>query len=61
MVFTSNGSRNIEIDRRFDKGNGVLSELCRSVVTKQELSRTAKLSVLQSLFRFSGSVTNLGF
>jgi len=46
VVFTSNGRRSEEIDTRIGKAiNAVLRELYRSVVTKRELSITAKLSV----------------
>jgi len=50
VVFTSDGSRNKGIDTRIDKANPVLPELYWSVVTKRELSKTAKLSVFKSVF-----------
>ena len=50
MVFTGDGSRNKEIDTRVGKANAVLRELHCSVVEKQELSQTAKLSVFRSIF-----------
>ena len=50
VVFTSDESRNKEIDTRIGKANAVLRELYRSVVAKRELSNTAKLSVLKSVF-----------
>jgi len=50
VVFTSDGRRNEEIDKWIGKANAVLRELYRSVVTKQELSNTAKLSVFKSVF-----------
>ena len=54
VVFTSDGSRNKEIDTRIGKANAVLCELYCSLVTKWELSKTAKLSVLNgSLVRSS--------
>jgi len=49
-VFTSDGRKNKEIDTLSDKVNAVLSELHRSVVTKQELSNTTKLSVFRLVF-----------
>jgi len=39
-----------EIDTRIGKVNAVLCELHRSVLTKRELSSTAKLSVFKSIF-----------
>jgi len=50
VVFTSDGSRNKEIDTRFGKANAVLRELYYSVVTKRELSKNAKLSIFESVF-----------
>jgi len=50
VVFTGDGSRNKEIDTRVGKANAVLRELYCSVVAKQELSQTAKLSVFRSVF-----------
>ena len=50
MVFTSDGSRNKEIDTRIGRANAVLRELYFSVVTKRELSKTTKLSVFKSVF-----------
>jgi len=50
VVFTSDGSRNKEIDTRIGKANSVLRELYCSLVTKRELSKTAKLSVFKSVF-----------
>ena len=50
-----------EIDTRIGKANAILRELYRSVLTKRELSNTAKLSVSnQSLFRSLPMVMNLG-
>jgi len=48
VLHTSEGRRNREIDTRIVKASAVLRELYRSVVTKQELSNTAKLSVSKS-------------
>jgi len=47
VVFTSDGSRNKGIDTRIGKSNAFLRESYCSVVTKRELSKTAKLSVLK--------------
>ena len=49
MVFTNDGRRNEDLTR-IGKVNAVLRELYRSVVTKRELSNTAKLSVFISVF-----------
>jgi len=50
VVFTSDGSRNKEIDTRTGKANAVLRELYCSVVTKRELSKNTKLSIFESVF-----------
>ena len=53
VVFTSDGRQSEEIDTRVANANAVQRELYRSVVTKWELSNTAKLSVFtvdRSLF-----------
>ena len=50
VVFTSDGRRKEEIDKWIGKVNAVLRELYRSVVTKQDFSKTAKLSVCKSVF-----------
>jgi len=50
MVFTSDGSRNKEIDTRIGKGNAVLRELHCSVVAKREILKNAMLSVFKSVF-----------
>jgi len=50
MVFSSDGSRNKDIDTRIGKANVVLCELYCSVVTKREISMTAKLLVFKSVF-----------
>jgi len=44
VVFTSDGSRNKEIDTRTGKANAILRELYCSVVAKRELSKTWALS-----------------
>ena len=58
VIFTSEGIRSKQIDTRIGKANSVLRELYCSVVTKRELSITAKLLNL-SLFRSSPVVMNL--
>ena len=50
VVFTSDESRNKGFDIRICKANAVLRELHCSVMTKQELSKSANLSVLKSVF-----------
>ena len=50
VLLTSDGRWGDEIDTRFGKANAVLRELYRSVVTKWELSNTAKLSVFKLVF-----------
>jgi len=50
VVFTCDGSRNKEIDTRVGKANAVLREFDCSVVAKRELSKTAMLSVCNSVF-----------
>jgi len=50
VVFTNNGWRNKEIDTRIGKANAVVHELYRLVITKSELSDTAKPSVFKSVF-----------
>jgi len=50
MLLTSDERRNKEIDTRIGKVDAVLRELYRSVVTKRELSNTAKLPVFKSVF-----------
>ena len=47
VVFTSDGSRNKEIDAWIDKANTVLREFYCSVVAKRELSKNEKLSVFK--------------
>ena len=47
---TSDGRLNKEIDAWVGKANAVLCELYHSMVTKLELSNTAKLSVCKSVF-----------
>ena len=49
-LFTSDWRWGEEIDTRIGKASAVLRELDRSVVTKWELSNTAKLSIFKSVF-----------
>jgi len=58
VIFTSEGIRSKQIDTRSGKANSVLREHYCSVVSKRELSITAKLLNL-SLFRSSPVVMNL--
>ena len=48
VVFTSDRRQSAKVDIRVVKVNVVWRELYRSVVTKRELSNTAKLSVFKS-------------
>jgi len=48
VLLTSDGRWNKEINTRIGKANAVQRELYRSVVTKLELSKTAKLSVFKT-------------
>jgi len=50
VVFKSDGKQNKENDTRIGKATAVLRELYRSVVTKWELSNTAKPQVFNSVF-----------
>ena len=50
VVFTSDRSRNKGIDTWIDKTTAVLRKLYCSVVTKRELSKTAKHSVFKLIF-----------
>jgi len=59
VVFTSDGRQHRDIDTRIVRQ--IFRELYHSIVTKQELLNTTKLSVLnRSLFRSSAMVMNLG-
>ena len=40
----------MEVDTSIGEANAVLRELCHSVVTKRELSNTAKLTDYKSVF-----------
>jgi len=63
VVFTSDQSRNKGLDIWIGKANSVLRELYCSVVTKRELTMTAKLLQFlnRSLFRSSPVVMNLSW
>ena len=50
VAFTSDGKQDEEIDMRTGKASAVMRALHRSVVTKRELSKKAKLSVFKSIF-----------
>jgi len=50
VLFMSDGRRNEKIGTPTGKANAVLREPYPSVVTKWELSNTAKLSVFKSVF-----------
>jgi len=50
VVFTSDRRWSEETDAWITKANAVLRELYRSVVTKREVTSTAKLSVFKSAF-----------
>ena len=50
ILFTSEGRREREIDRRIGAASAVLRTLNRSVVVKRELSRKAKLSIYRSIY-----------
>ena len=50
VVFTSDVRRNRKIDTRIAEQNAVLHEIYRSVVTKREIWKAAKLSLFKSAF-----------
>ena len=50
VLFTSEGRTEQEISRRIGAAGAVLQSLRRTVVTKRELSRKAKLSVYRAIF-----------
>jgi len=50
LVVTRERKRNKGIDMRIGKANAVLRELYHSVVTKREVSNTAKHTVYKSVF-----------
>jgi len=50
VVFTSDESRNKGVDTWIVKANAGLRELSCAVVTKQKLSKTAKISVFKWVF-----------
>jgi hypothetical protein len=50
FTFTSDGKFDTEINSRIGKAGVVLRELYRTIVTKKELSREAKLAVFRSMY-----------
>ncbi|KAL7836057.1 hypothetical protein SRHO_G00284040 [Serrasalmus rhombeus] len=50
VLFTSDGTREREIDRRIGAGSAVMRALYRSVVVKKELSHKARLSIYWSIY-----------
>lgn len=50
VLFTSEGRREREIDRRIGAASAVMRALHRTVVVKRELSRKAKLSIYWSIY-----------
>uniref|UniRef100_A0AAQ4R3P6 Reverse transcriptase domain-containing protein n=1 Tax=Gasterosteus aculeatus aculeatus TaxID=481459 RepID=A0AAQ4R3P6_GASAC len=50
VLFTSEGKMECEFGRRIGAAGAVLHSLYRTVVTKRELSRKAKLSIYRSIF-----------
>ncbi|XP_051936482.1 uncharacterized protein LOC127610385 [Hippocampus zosterae] len=50
VLFTSEGRREREIDRRIGAASAVMRTLYRSVVVKKELSQRAKLSIYRSIY-----------
>ena len=50
ILFTSEGRREREIDRRIGAASAVMRALNRSVVVKRELSRKAKLSIYRAVY-----------
>ena len=50
VLFTNEGTMEREIGRRIGAAGAVLQSLYRTVVTKRELSRKAKLSIYRSVF-----------
>ena len=50
VLFASEGTMEREIGRRIGAAGAVLRSLYRTVVTKRELSRKAKLSIYRSIF-----------
>jgi len=50
VVFTSDESRNKEINTQIGETNAVLRELYYSVVAKRKLSKSEKLSVFKLVF-----------
>uniref|UniRef100_A0A8C6KR66 Reverse transcriptase domain-containing protein n=1 Tax=Nothobranchius furzeri TaxID=105023 RepID=A0A8C6KR66_NOTFU len=50
VLFTSEGRRDQEIDRRIGSASAVMRTLSRSVVVKRELSQKARLSIYRSIY-----------
>ncbi|KAL7832830.1 hypothetical protein SRHO_G00298480 [Serrasalmus rhombeus] len=50
VLFTSDGTREREIDRWIGAGSAVMRALYRSVVVKKELSHKARLSIYRSIY-----------
>uniref|UniRef100_A0A8C6Q6A0 Reverse transcriptase domain-containing protein n=1 Tax=Nothobranchius furzeri TaxID=105023 RepID=A0A8C6Q6A0_NOTFU len=50
VLFTSEGRRDREIDRRIGSASAVMRTLSRSVVVKRELSQKARLSIYRSIY-----------
>nr|XP_054589525.1 RNA-directed DNA polymerase from mobile element jockey isoform X1 [Nothobranchius furzeri] len=50
ILFTSEGRRDREIDRRIGSASAVMRTLSRSVVGKRELSQKARLSIYRSIY-----------
>nr|XP_054600482.1 uncharacterized protein LOC129164434 [Nothobranchius furzeri] len=50
VLFTSDGRRDREIDRRIGSASAVMRMLNRSVVVKRELSQKARLSIYRSIY-----------
>nr|XP_054595999.1 uncharacterized protein LOC129163073 [Nothobranchius furzeri] len=50
VLFTSEGRRDREIDRRIGSASAVMRTLSRSVVGKRELSQKARLSIYRSIY-----------
>lgn len=50
VLFTSEGRKECEIDRRIGAASAVMRSLYRSIVVKRELSQKAKLSIYRSIY-----------
>ena len=60
VLFTSEGKREREIDRRMGAASALTQALYRTVVVTRELSREAKLSNYRSIFIPTLMVVNSG-